>query len=38
MADVTVAQFAEVLKVPVDKLLSQLGDAGISVSDRERYD
>ena len=32
MADVTVAQFAEVLKVPVEKLLSQLGDAGISVS------
>jgi translation initiation factor IF-2 len=32
MADVTVAQFAEVLKVPVEKLLSQLGDAGIEVS------
>src|SRR5210317_1180181 len=32
MADVTVAQFAEVLKVPVDKLLSQLDDAGIKVS------
>ena len=32
MADVTVAQFAEVLKVPVEKLLSQLDDAGIEVS------
>jgi translation initiation factor IF-2 len=32
MADVTVAQFAEVLKVPVEKLLTQLGEAGIEVS------
>jgi len=31
MADVTVAQFAEVLKVTVDKLISQLDDAGIKV-------
>jgi len=31
MADVTVAQFAEVLKVPVDRLLSQLEEAGITV-------
>ncbi len=31
MAEVTVAQFAEVLKVPVDKLLSQLDEAGIKV-------
>ncbi len=31
MADVTVAQFAEVLKVPVEKLLVQLDQAGISV-------
>ncbi|MBP6514024.1 MAG: translation initiation factor IF-2 [Steroidobacteraceae bacterium] len=31
MADVTVAQFAEVLKVPVDKLLAQLEEAGIRV-------
>jgi len=31
MADVTVSQFAEVLKVPVDKLLSQLDEAGIEV-------
>ena len=32
MADVTVSQFAEALKVPVDKLLAQLGQAGISVA------
>ncbi|MEJ2129726.1 MAG: translation initiation factor IF-2 [Woeseiaceae bacterium] len=32
MADVTVEQFAEVLKVPVEKLLSQLDEAGIKVS------
>jgi translation initiation factor IF-2 len=31
MADVTVAQFAEVLKVPVDRLLLQLDQAGIKV-------
>jgi translation initiation factor IF-2 len=31
MADVTVAQFAEVLKVPVEKLLVQLEQAGIKV-------
>ncbi|HEX9208041.1 MAG TPA: translation initiation factor IF-2 [Steroidobacteraceae bacterium] len=31
MAEVTVTQFAEVLKVPVDKLLVQLGEAGIRV-------
>jgi translation initiation factor IF-2 len=31
MADVTVEQFAEVLKVPVEKLLSQLDEAGIKV-------
>jgi translation initiation factor IF-2 len=31
MSDVTVAQFAEVLKVPVEKLLVQLDEAGISV-------
>ncbi len=35
MADVTVAQFAEVLKVPVEKLLSQLDDAGIKVTGAE---
>src|SRR5210317_1758488 len=32
MAEVTVAQFAEVLKVPVEKLLAQLDEAGIKVS------
>ena len=31
MADVTVSQFANVLKVPLEKLLSQLADAGITV-------
>jgi translation initiation factor IF-2 len=35
MADVTVAQFAEVLKVPVEKLLTQLDDAGIKVKGAE---
>ena len=35
MADVTVAQFAEVLKVPVDKLLTQLDEAGIKVRGSE---
>src|SRR5690606_31391099 len=35
MADVTVAQFADVLKVPVDKLLAQLDEAGIKVSGSE---
>jgi translation initiation factor IF-2 len=29
MSDVTISQFAEVLKVPVDRLLSQLTEAGI---------
>ena len=32
MVDVTVSQFADVLKVPVDKLLTQLDNAGIKVS------
>ena len=32
MSDVTVAQFAEVLKVPVDRLLVQLESAGITVA------
>jgi translation initiation factor IF-2 len=31
MAEVTVTQFAEVLKVPVEKLLTQLEEAGIKV-------
>jgi translation initiation factor IF-2 len=32
MADVTVSQFAEALKVPVDRLLAQLDQAGINVA------
>jgi translation initiation factor IF-2 len=32
MAEVTVSQFAEVLKVPVDRLITQLDEAGIKVS------
>jgi translation initiation factor IF-2 len=32
MADVTVNQFAEALKVPVDRLLTQLDEAGIKVT------
>ena len=35
MADVTVAQFATVLKVPVDRLLVQLEEAGIPVKGAE---
>src|ERR1700735_1614970 len=35
MADVTVAQSAEVLKVPVDRLLQQLDQAGIKVNTAE---
>ena len=35
MADVTIAQFADVLKVPVEKLLAQLDQAGIEVSGSE---
>jgi len=35
MSDVTVAQFAEVLKVPVEKLLTQLDEAGIRVGGAE---
>jgi translation initiation factor IF-2 len=35
MADVTISQFAEVLKVPVERLLSQLEEAGISVGGPE---
>jgi len=35
MADVTVAQFADVLKVPVDRLLVQLEQAGITVASED---
>jgi translation initiation factor IF-2 len=31
MSDVTIAQFADVLKIPVEKLLTQLDEAGIAV-------
>ena len=33
MTDVTVKQFSEVVGVPTDRLLVQLGEAGLSVSD-----
>ena len=33
MSDVTVTEFAQVLRVPVEKLLLQLGEAGIQVAD-----
>ncbi|NND64331.1 MAG: translation initiation factor IF-2, partial [Gammaproteobacteria bacterium] len=35
MGDLTVAQYADVLKVPVEKLLDELEQAGISVSGAE---
>ncbi len=35
MADVTVTEFAQVLKVPVERLLTQLDEAGIKVSGAE---
>ncbi|MBC7983607.1 MAG: translation initiation factor IF-2 [Candidatus Obscuribacterales bacterium] len=35
MADVTVTQFADALKVPVDRLLTQLDEAGIKVQGAE---
>ena len=35
MADVTVSDFAKVLKVPVDRLIVQLDEAGIKVSGAE---
>jgi translation initiation factor IF-2 len=31
MSEVTIAQFADVLKVPVDRLIAQLAQAGITV-------
>ena len=37
MADVTVSQFAEALKVPVDKLLAQLDQAGITVAGADDF-
>ena len=35
MAEVTVAEFAQVLKVPVERLIDQLDEAGIKVSGAE---
>ncbi len=35
MTEVTVRQFAEVLRMPVDKLLAQLDQAGLDVSDAD---
>jgi translation initiation factor IF-2 len=37
MAEVTVSQFAEVLKVPVDRLLMQLEEAGIKVAGADDF-
>ncbi|MCW8809218.1 MAG: translation initiation factor IF-2 associated domain-containing protein, partial [Rhodanobacter sp.] len=36
MSDVTIKQLAQVLGMPVDKLLSQLGEAGMKFSDQEQ--
>jgi translation initiation factor IF-2 len=36
MSDVTVHQLAEVLNLPLDRLMAQLGDAGISVSSADQ--
>ena len=35
MSEVTVRQFAEVVGIPVDRLLMQLGDAGLSKSNAD---
>ena len=35
MSDIKVIDFAEVLKIPVDKLISQLSEAGIEVNGGE---
>ncbi len=37
MSDVTIAQFADVLKIPVEKLLAQLDEAGIAVQSAEDF-
>jgi translation initiation factor IF-2 len=36
MSDVTIKQLAQVLGMPVDKLLTQLGEAGMKFSDQEQ--
>ncbi len=35
MSDVTVKQFADVVGLPVERLLSQLGDAGLTITDAD---
>ncbi len=35
MTDVTVRQFADVVGLPVDRLLAQLGEAGMEISDAD---
>ena len=35
MSDVTVRQFADVVGLPVDRLLAQLGEAGMQISDAD---
>ena len=35
MAEVTVRQFADVVGVPVERLLAQLGDAGLPIKDAD---
>ncbi len=37
MSDVTITQFADVLKIPVEKLLTQLDEAGITVQGAEDF-
>ncbi|MEO8778224.1 MAG: translation initiation factor IF-2 N-terminal domain-containing protein, partial [Rhodanobacter sp.] len=36
MSDVTIKQLAQVLGTPVEKLLTQLGEAGMKFSDQEQ--
>jgi translation initiation factor IF-2 len=36
MADVTVKQLADVVGIPVDRLISQLGEAGLAVKDEDQ--
>jgi translation initiation factor IF-2 len=35
MSDVTIRQFADVVGLPVDRLLAQLGEAGLSIADAD---
>ena len=36
MADVTVKQLAEVVGIPVDRLISQLSEAGLPITDADQ--